>query len=229
MPKSKQIFARAGSYTFYAFLMVAFQVVMAQTTDCPQYKQIVTANGTTDNGMANNANINIQLFNTSAGSFGSSATTSANSAMSGWMSMAGNNQTSSVSNYTGSLSDTALEATGTATNPVVVVEQLSPTAAAAKCNGSVACTSEVVDANGTTVGAIVWVSTDIVNGTPPASYPSTLAETLSHEIGVHDDMGWQDCSGANCGNSDSGGGMYNAPGPTPCDSKQFKGQKKTTC
>ncbi|HEY2361449.1 MAG TPA: hypothetical protein VGK36_10060 [Candidatus Angelobacter sp.] len=230
MQKSKQIFARVGSCVFYLFLIVALQIAVAQTTDCPQYNQIVGQGGIVDNGMANNANVNIQLFNNSAGSFGSSAVTSTQNAMSGWTSMAGNNQTVSVSTYTGSLNDTALEATGTAANPVIVVEQLSPTAAAAQCGGSVACTSPVQDANGTTVGAIVWVSTDVVNGTPPPNYNSTLDNFLSHEIGAHDDMGWDDCaSGASCANSDSGNGMYAGSGPTPCDSKQFKGQKKTTC
>ncbi|HEY2913938.1 MAG TPA: hypothetical protein VGK21_11305 [Candidatus Angelobacter sp.] len=233
MQKSKHTIARIRSYAHYAFLLLAFQLAVAQATNCPQYTRIVD-NSVTDNGMANDANMNVYLFNTSTASFSTSddagsARDSAETAVDGWVSMSGNNQDYTVSNYTGSLSDTALEATGTTANPVVVIEQLTPAAAATQCGGPPSCTIPIQNSNGVTTGAMVWVSTAIVNGTPPSNYPGTLAEVLSHEVGVHDDMGWQNCSGTNCGNSDAGIGLYTAPGPTSCDSKQFQEQKKTTC
>jgi hypothetical protein len=196
---------------------------LSAQTDCPTYNQIPG-----DKGMSNDANMKIVLLNDSTASWATgdaagSPTDSAETAISGWAAMPGSNQDYSVTTNTGAgTTDTGLQATGTAANPVVVVEQLTPAAAATKCNGSVACTTSVQDASGTTTGAIVYVSTAIVNGTPPADYPSTLTETLSHEIGVHDDMGWADCAGSNCGNTDSGSGMYTAPGPTPCDKAQAK-------
>lgn len=213
-------------------LALAFTIGYAQGGSCPTYTQ-ATAGGQPVSGMSNDANIQVDFVNTSDGTWATGDDTgspqdSAETGVGAWTSMSGSNQDVSAANYSGSLTETQLLETGTAANPVVVVVQMSPTTVASGSNpcgaaGVSSCTHPAVDGNNVIVAAIVYVDSAYVgNGTLPPDYDSTdLTHVLSHEIGVHADMGWQDCaSGANCDNSAAGPGMYTTVGPTSCDVTQ---------
>lgn len=186
------------------------------TIDCPPVTQ---ESGT--KGMSNDAFIHIELFNNSTGSYNSgSDVQAANDAIDGWAAMPGSNQDYSTGNYAGTLTDMELASMGTPSDPVVVVEQLSGAALAAHCGASASCATYLIDPDQTITGGVVYQDPSYeANGAGPPAYPATQAEDLSHEIGIHIDMGWNNCASGNCTLSDAGAGMYTGVGPTPCDTK----------
>jgi hypothetical protein len=244
-------------------LVISLQVATAQTpcsaplsaSNCPTLSQAQNSKtGILEYGMARTAQISVALVNTA--SMGTPWITdnipndpnnplnATETALSNWLTIAenqqdpqsviiNNNMPSSCNTITG------LEGNGTIANPQIVVIPVSPQNVGNLCtNGAPACSFQITDQNSHfNTGCQVYVSTDVIAGKSPATYPANLQQVLSHEIGVHCVNGMADCqNSANsgltynlCALTDSGGGeepnknVLAGPissgdnGPTQCD------------